>query len=387
MTGVPNHQHRGQPVNNKPKILLVEDDDFATIVVAEMLAADYDVRHIDSGQAALESLAEGHPDLVLLDVEMPGMSGYEVCRALRDDSAIGDLPVIFLSGRVSEDDRLAGYEAGGDDYLTKPVSADELRSKIKLALANYAERRRLKSDLSNAFSTAMTAMTSAAEIGGVLQFLRTSFGCPDYAALCREVMNTLASYGLEASVQLRGRQATISVGPNGPCSPLEESVLTTMSTHGRLFDFSSRTSCSYEHITIIVKSVARDDPERHGRMKDNLAWLAEGADARVASLDSEAAITRQHAALSRLTASTRKALQGIGQRHRNQGVKSSQIFQDLQKNFERSILTLGITHSQEEELAEMLQQASSEACALYDEGLEIGTHMEDLLRQLEQAGH
>ena len=374
-------------MNNKPKILLVEDDDFATIVVAEMLAADYDVRHIDSGQAALESLAEGHPDLVLLDVEMPGMSGYEVCRALRDDSAIGDLPVIFLSGRVSEDDRLAGYEAGGDDYLTKPVSADELRSKIKLALANYAERRRLKSDLSNAFSTAMTAMTSAAEIGGVLQFLRTSFGCPDYAALCREVMNTLASYGLEASVQLRGRQAAISVGPNGPCSPLEESVLTTMSTHGRLFDFSSRTSCSYEHITIIVKSVARDDPERHGRMKDNLAWLAEGADARVASLDSEAAITRQHAALSRLTASTRKALQGIGQRHRNQGVKSSQIFQDLQKNFERSILTLGITHSQEEELAEMLQQASSEACALYDEGLEIGTHMEDLLRQLEQAGH
>jgi hypothetical protein len=88
-----------------------------------------------------------------------------------------------------------------------------------------------------------------------------------------------------------------------------------------------------------------------------------------------------------LTASTRKALQGIEQRHRNQGVKSSQIFQDLQKNFERSILTLGITHSQEEELAEMLQQASSQARALYDEGLEIGTHLEDLLRQLEQAGH
>ncbi|MEI8351517.1 MAG: response regulator [bacterium] len=374
-------------MSNKPKILLVEDDDFAAIVVAEMLAADYDVRHIDGGQAALDSLAEAPPDLVLLDVEMPGMSGYEVCRALRDDSAIGDMPVIFLSGRVSEDDRLAGYEAGGDDYLTKPVSAEELRSKIKLALANYAERRRLKSDLSNAFSTAMTAMTSAAEIGGVLQFLRTSFGCPDYPALCREVMNTLSSYGLEASVQLRGQQAAISVGPNGPCSPLEASVLTTMSTHGRLFEFSSRISCSYEHITIIVKGIARDDPERNGRMKDNLAWLAEGADARVASLDSAAAITRQHTALSRLTASTRKALQGIEQRHRNQGVKSSQIFQDLQKNFERSILTLGITHSQEEELAEMLQQASSQARALYDEGLEIGTHLEDLLRQLEQAGH
>jgi CheY-like chemotaxis protein len=374
-------------VSNKPKILLVEDDDFAAIVAAEMLAADYDVRHLDSGQAALDSLKEGAPDLVLLDVEMPGMSGYVVCRALRDDSAIGDLPVILLSGRVSEEDRLAGYEAGGDDYLTKPVSAEELRSKIKLALANHAERRRLKADLSSAFSTAMTAMTSAAEIGGVLQFLRTSFGCPDYTALCREVMNTLGAYGLEASVQLRGQQDSVSLGASGPCAPLEESVLTTMSTHGRLFEFGSRISCSYAHITIIVKSLARDDPERHGRMKDNLAWLAEGADARVIALDSAAAMVKQHAALSQLTASTRKALQGIEQRHRSQGVKSSQIFQDLQNNFTRSILTLGITHSQEDELAEMLQYASSQAQALYDEGLEIGTHLEDLLKQLEKASH
>jgi CheY-like chemotaxis protein len=374
-------------MSNKPKILLVEDDDFAAIVVMEMIAAYYDVRHVESGDAALASIKEEVPDLVLLDVEMPGISGYEVCRVLRDDSAIDGLPVIFLSGRVSDEDRLAGYEAGGDDYLTKPVSADELRSKIKLELATYTERRRLKADLSGAFSTAMTAMSSAAEIGAVLQFLRKSFGCPDYVTLCREVMNTLATYGLEGSVQLRGQQDAISLGSNGPCSPLEESVLTTMSTHGRLFEFGSRISCSYEHITIIVKSVSSDDPDRHGRMKDNLAWLAEGANARVASLDSAAAITRQHAQLSHLTASTRKALLGIEKRHREQGAKSGHIFQDLQKNFERSILTLGITHSQEDELAEMLQRASSEAQALYDEGLEIGMHMEDLLRQLEQAAH
>ena len=386
ITDAPDCQYKAPPVS-KPTILLVEDDDFAAMVAAEMLAADYDVRHVDNGQAALDFMAEGAPDLVLLDVEMPGMSGYDVCRALRDHSAIGELPVIFLSGKVSEEDRLAGYEAGGDDYLTKPVSADELRSKIKLELATYAERRRLKSDLSGAFSTAMTAMSSAAEVGAVLQFLRTSFGCPDYASLCREVLNTLGSYGLEGSVQLRGQQNAISLGPNGPCSPLEESVLTTMSTHGRLFEFSSRTSCSYEHITIIVKSVARDDPERHGRMKDNLAWLAEGADARVVALDSAAAMVKQHAALSQLTASTRQALQGIEQRHRSQGVKSSRIFQDLQKNFERSILTLGITHSQEEELAEMLQNASGQAQALYDEGLEIGSHLDDLLKQLERASH
>ena len=373
-------------MSKKPTILLVDDDDFAAIVAAEVLAPDYDLQHVSTGQAALDSMQSGIYDLVLLDVEMAGMSGYEVCRAIRDDSSIGNLPILFLSGRVNDEDRLAGYEAGGDDYLTKPVSAEELRAKVKRELLAHAERRRLNSDLSGAFSTAMTAMTSAAEIGTVLQFLRSSFGCENYASLCGEMLNTLAAYGLEANVQVRGKQGRVSLGANGPCSPLEESVLTTMSAHGRLFEFGSRTSCSYEHITVIVKSIDRDDPERHGRMKDNLAWLAEGANARVASLDATAVMATQHAMLSQLTARTRKALESIEQRHRSQGVRNSQIFQALQQDFERRVLTLGITHSQEEELAEMLKRAADQAQALYNDGLETGAHMEDILKQFDQAG-
>lgn len=373
-------------MSDQPKILLVDDDEVAAAVVAGMLAPEYDVRRADSGQAALNSLSEELPDLVLLDVDMPGMSGYEVCRALRDDPASGDLPVIFLSGMVGEEDRLAGYEAGGDDYLTKPAAAEELRAKIRLQLANRAERSRLKQDLSSAFSTAMTAMSSSAEIGAVLQFMRASFNCPDYAALCREMLNALGSYGLEASVKIYGQQGAIAFSTGGPCSPLEDSVLTNMSGQGRLFEFGSRTSCSYAHITIIVRSKASDDPERHGRMKDNLALLAEGADARVVALDGSAAVLRQHESLAQMTASTREALQGIDRRHREQGIKSGRIFQDLQRNFDLCMLTLGVTQSQEEELANMIQDAANHAKALYDEGLEIGAHMENILEQLESAG-
>ena len=159
-----------------------------------------------------------------------------------------------------------------------------------------------------------------------------------------------------------------------------------MSKQGRLFEFGSRTSCSYEHITIIIKSDALGDPERHGRMKDNLAWLAEGADARVVALDSAATMVRQHATLSQLNASTTNALQGIDQRHRSQGIKSGKIFENLQRNFDRSMLSIGITQSQEEELTNMLLDAGSQARALYEEGLEIGAHMDVLLKQLESAG-
>lgn len=373
-------------MKNKPTILLVDDDEFAAIVTAEFLASEYDVRHVNNGPDALLSVDEEHPDLVLLDVDMPGMSGYEVCRAMREAHDISALPIIFLSGMMSDEDRVAGYEAGGDDYLTKPVSAEQLRAKIKLALASHAERRRLKADLSNAFSTAMTAMSSSAEIGAVLQFMRTSFNCPDYATLAREVINTMSAYGLEASVKIHGKQGNVALSTRGPCSPLEESVLSHMSRQGRLFEFGTRTSCSYEHITIIVNSDVRDDPERHGRMKDNLAWLAEGANARVVSLESIFEVVRQHEANKKLLTTTRDAMQRIDRRHRSHAEKNNQIFHDLQKSFDRSMLSIGITQSQEEELASMLEQAAVQAKALYDEGLEIGDHMATILQQLNGTG-
>ena len=368
-------------MSNKLTILLVEDDNFAANLTTKMLAKDYTVQHVLGGQEALDAIAKSLPDLVLLDVDMPGMSGYEVCKTLRNDSSIAELPIIFLSGRVSDEERLAGYEAGGDDYLTKPVSTVDLLAKIRLGLANYAERKRLKADYTNAFSTAMTAMSSSAEIGAVLQFLRKSFTCNDYSSLAQEVLATFTSFGLEASVKIHGTQGAIYYSPNGPCSQLEVSVLTNMSKQGRLFEFGARTSCSYEHITIIVKSDAKSDPDRHGRMKDNLAWLAEGADARVVALDGIAAMVK-HDSLVQMHATITKALQGIDQRHREQGVKSGQIFEELQRAFDRKMITIGITQSQEEELAQLLLVAGNDVRSLYEQGLEISTHMESLLKQL-----
>lgn len=373
-------------MSEQPIILLVEDDDFAAKVTAHILASNYVVHHVESGQDALDFIARQTPDLMLLDVSMPGMTGYEVCRTLRNDSAIEEFPVIFLSGMVGEEDRLAGYEAGGDDYLSKPVSTAELLQKISLSLKNYAERRSMKADISSTFATAMTAMTSAADMGTVFQFLQASFNCPDNDSLCREVLKTLATYGAESSVQVRGQSGCISMSSNGPCSPLETSVLANMAKQDRLFDFSSCLSCSYDHITIIIKNIDRADPDRHGRLRDNLALLAEGANMRIAALDSSAKLEKQHQALTQLITNTRQTLTDIDQHHRQQRIESKKIFENLQDTFERRMLTIGITVSQEDELAELIQGACGQSLALYDKGLSIETHMNNLLEQLDVPG-
>ena len=115
-----------------PTILVADDDPHIRQVVRFAVEkAGFDVVEAEDGAQALARIAEEEPDLVVLDVMMPEMDGTEVCRRLRSDS---DVPVVFLSSRDEEIDRILGLELGGDDYVTKPFSPRELMARIKAVL-------------------------------------------------------------------------------------------------------------------------------------------------------------------------------------------------------------------------------------------------------------
>ena len=115
-----------------PKILIADDDPHIRQVVRFSVEKEgFAVVEAEDGAQALELISDDEPDLVVLDVMMPEMDGTEVCRRLRADS---DVPVVFLSSRDEEIDRILGLELGGDDYVTKPFSPRELMARIKAVL-------------------------------------------------------------------------------------------------------------------------------------------------------------------------------------------------------------------------------------------------------------
>ncbi len=119
-----------------PDILVVDDDPHIRDVVAYALErAGFSVRSVRDGRAALAEVDRRAPDLVVLDVMMPELDGLEVCRRIRSK---GRLPIVFLSSRDEELDRVLGLEMGGDDYLTKPFSTRELVARIKAVLRRSA---------------------------------------------------------------------------------------------------------------------------------------------------------------------------------------------------------------------------------------------------------
>jgi DNA-binding response OmpR family regulator len=117
------------------RILIVEDDkDISELIAHSLRKAGHVTDHVSSGTAALMRVKDARPELVLLDVMLPGMDGFHVCQALRSDPSTAAIPIIMLTARGEESERIAGLELGADDYVTKPFSPRELTARVAALL-------------------------------------------------------------------------------------------------------------------------------------------------------------------------------------------------------------------------------------------------------------
>jgi DNA-binding response OmpR family regulator len=121
---------------SKTRVLVVEDESDIAGLIRHSLerGGDIEVEIVGSGDAALKAAADRPPDLILLDLNLPALSGLDVCRLLRQRSATARVPIIMLTARTSESDRVVGLDAGADDYVTKPFSLRELAARVRAVL-------------------------------------------------------------------------------------------------------------------------------------------------------------------------------------------------------------------------------------------------------------
>lgn len=157
------------------RVLVVDDDLSVADAISRMLnRRNHETIVVHNGRDAISAAQTQSPDLVVLDVIMPGMDGVEVCRRLRADPTTAHLPIIFLTARIMIEDKIKGFEAGADDYLTKPFAIQELELRVR-ALLRRSER--LMAQLSSADDgqedTADTAEQDVLIVGGLSLNRRT----------------------------------------------------------------------------------------------------------------------------------------------------------------------------------------------------------------------
>ncbi len=197
----------------KSTLLIVEDDvDVAEMLTAYFRAQGYEVLAVNWGEDAVKTCRTGRPDLVILDIRLPDIDGFEVARRLRANQRTQDIPIIFLTEKREREDRLQGLELGADDYITKPFDIQELRLRVRNSL-----RRTEESSLTN-------PVTGMPEGGLVDEKLRECLTGPECSLIkvaieniggFREAYGFVAADDVQRAVSMMIHNAMRDVGGTG----------------------------------------------------------------------------------------------------------------------------------------------------------------------------
>lgn len=371
--------------DNKKRILLVDDSSEDIHFLMETLKRDYAVVVATSGDKALGlAVKDPAPDVILMDVVMPGKDGYETCRLLKKNNVTRDIDVIFVSAHDTIQEKLAGYEAGGSDYVIKPVQPDELLQKVRVSLDNRRIRRETRAERAEkeaAFSTAMTAMTSAGEQGIVLGFLRNSFNVATTQELAQSIVTAVANYALENSVQIRSPRGVVNAGTREPVPPLEMELLSRLSDRERIMEHENRLIANFGRVSLLVKNMPLH-ADRRGRIRDHLAILLEGADARQSLIEMNQAEERRREALQRIIHDSRQMLEEVQRAQKAHKERSVGLMDEMLKNIERSFSSWGLTDAQESVLLGIVQEGVNKSLSHFEEGLKVDDRFENILQDV-----
>src|SRR5258708_2442018 len=128
-----------------PGLLIVDDTPDTLQLLSDVLEDEgYHIRALNDSEKVIETVRGDPPDLILLDINMPGLNGYEVCERLKKDSKLKDIPVLFLSALTDTMAQVRAFQAGGVDYVTKPFRVEELRARVRTHVAMRRQERELQ---------------------------------------------------------------------------------------------------------------------------------------------------------------------------------------------------------------------------------------------------
>ncbi len=374
------------------RILIVDDDPVvAGMLGVSLIAAGHEIVEANTGEEALATLAglssERLPDMVFLDIEMGmGMDGYETCRRLRAATATCDLPVIFLSGHDELDDRLRAYDAGGSDFMAKPFVSDEVLRKARLAIAHKRRQEATVAEIRSSSDTVTTALTSLGDSEVTLKFSRGALGCRTLRTMAALTIDSMASFGLNCHVQLRTPTATLTLTPQGPASPLEESVIERSKTMDRLFSFGNRLIVNYDSVSLLVTNMPVADEPLCGRIRDQAATMAEAAELAIGNIDLRTEAVMRADELRKLADVSREAVEELRGSYRDLQMATRLELETMAHTIEGLYIHLGLSNNQEFTISDTVRGAVDRVLTLFESSSALDENFASIVEGLTRAG-
>ncbi|MGL1959340.1 MAG: response regulator [Colwellia sp.] len=349
-------------------ILSIDDDSIVQKAIKKELQHKYEVHVARDGIKGLEAAKEILPDIILLDVEMPGMNGYEVCDTLKHDDITKDIPVIFLSSLSNLRSRMLGYEVGGVDFLVKPFSGGELIAKINSLADIINKSTSLSGEVKKANQVAFSAMRETSELGLIVQFVENSYTIKNLHKLARSFFHLCENFKLNCSLMFisQGDRSFYNSSDN-TCSALEKEVISTIyDKGGRFIDFGCRTQINYTRVALLIKNMPLQDRNAYGRFKDLFPPVLGAIDAKLATLETEMHIAAQTKQLSSAFYTVKYTLLKFGVNLEQNQESVINLLRTMLADLEQQLLTMGLEEDQETSIISIIDGTITSAQKLVD---------------------
>jgi CheY-like chemotaxis protein len=344
--------------------------------LAEHLDQSFKALLINDEAQCMQALSDNSYQLVLADMTCPSIPVFEICRKIKAHS---DIPVIFVSSKDCNDERLAAYSCGADDYLGVDDLITELHGRLERIIINKIANDQLKLQLAQANEMAFIAMSGTSDLGVNIQFLLDANECNNLDELGMRLFQALKSYGLSCSLQLRSQFSEKNMEANGMAKSLESKLLSEMKDQGRYVDFSHRSVINYESVSLLVKNMPIEDEKKYGAIKDNVFSLLQGANARIHALDTLENLALEKNLVRSLTLKMKDLMSSIDDSYQEVMKDIANVVEDMADKIEASMHFLGMDEAQEKSLQDTIEGGILSTNNIFSEGLRLDKNLHEFL--------
>jgi len=371
-------------MTDRVRILAIDDDNISQKFIHRALDDQFDTVSAYNGEQGLAFAFRDKPNIILLDVEMPGLNGYEVCEKLKGSTITKDIPVFFLSAHSSVQERMRGFDVGADDYLTKPFEAPGLVAKINVLLRYHEQQKTLVQEIKDARTTANIAMSGSSDLGQIIQIIEKSYQLKTIKELADYTLQYTETLGLRCSLLIKTVEGYSHFTPSGNISPLELELLKKLRNNNRFNDFSCRTQINFPNISILIKNMPVEDREKYGRIKDLMPAILGPLDAKVRAHNVESTIKESAKELNTSIVSVKESIQELNGSLQKNARNSHSVLSEMLNTLNLHLPAMGLESDQEEYILNCVENAIEESHKITDTDENLATSFTMLVTQLEK---
>lgn len=372
-------------MSDKSSTVLVVDDSASDLqITMSAIRADFKVTAAKNGEQAIVMMDKIKADVILLDVNMPEMDGYETCQRLKEKN--NEVDIVFVSSNDSTEEILKGFDLGASDYVVKPISPEILLNKVKRLIEDKSQKRAMQQEIEMASKVAMTAMSSSGELGVILDFLRNGFKSKSIEELANHIKLSLMRFGIQGAFQLRLAEQKYYFSTLGNVPPIEKELLSRIALmNQRFIEKGQRLFLNNGKVSLLIKNLPTEDDEKAGRLRDYLAILAEGSTEKVDTIMQQMqAATLRSESMTALIEEANDSLAYIYQTQQDIEKQNVALLDDLVSGVEGSFVGFELTGEQEDSILRLLNDAQEKSAALFNKNVALETELEAVVAKFRQ---